>query len=104
MRRKVPSASAFGWNPEPYAPTALSGTVHGAGHGIGDERNRRDGLYKNACVVSAKGSDMPPIGLQEIKSNRKASAVTEITDSLKFDGKGNTTPWADLHGRPLPGE
>jgi hypothetical protein len=34
---------------------------------------------------------MPPIGLQEIKSNRKARAVTEITDSLTFDGKGNTT-------------
>jgi hypothetical protein len=33
----------------------------------------------------------PPIGLREVKSNREASAVTEITISSKFAGKANTT-------------
>jgi hypothetical protein len=47
---------------EPHARTALSGTVHGAGHGTGDDGTGATGCTKNRAVVSAKGSDMPPIG------------------------------------------
>jgi hypothetical protein len=36
----------------------------------------------------------PPIGLRELKSNRKASAVTEITDS-----KTNNYPLSNLIGK-----
>ena len=32
----------------------------------------------------------PPIGLREVKPNREANAVTEITISWKFAGKANT--------------
>jgi hypothetical protein len=46
----------------------------------------------------------PPIGLREVKSNRKASAVTEITDSKKNNYPpsnliGTGFGWQPLGGR-----
>jgi hypothetical protein len=52
-------ASAFGWNPEPHARTALSGKVYGAGHGTGNDGNAgATGRGKDASWKSHK-ADFP---------------------------------------------
>src|SRR6202008_2349984 len=56
-------ASAFGWNPEPHSRTALSGTVHRAGHGTGDDGNAgATGCGKDAGWKSHKADFPTPLG------------------------------------------